>query len=145
MYLDFTLKPNSPVFTQSIPDGWNAFAYVLNGQGEFGSKKTPVEAHHVLILSKTGDGFDFRNTSAKEDCRFVLIAGQPINEPVVQHGPFVMNTQDGKARIAVWKALLFSVPLEIQQAMQDFHRCENGFEHARQWQSKGIERSMVRH
>jgi quercetin 2,3-dioxygenase len=95
MYLDFTLKPNSPVFTQAIPDGWNAFAYVLSGQGEFGSKKTPVDAHHVLILSQNGHGFDFRNTSDKTECRFVLIAGQPLNEPVVQRGPFVMNTHEG--------------------------------------------------
>ncbi len=98
MYLDFTLKPNSPVFTQPIPQGWNAFAYTLSGQGEFGSKKTPVEAHHVLILSQNGEGFDFRNTSDKTDCRFVLIAGQPLNEPIVQRGPFVMNTNEGKHR-----------------------------------------------
>jgi redox-sensitive bicupin YhaK (pirin superfamily) len=96
MYLDFTLKPNSPLFTQVIPQGWNAFAYILSGQGEFGSKKTLVDAHHVLILSQNGDGFDFRNTSDKTDCRFVLIAGQPLNEPIVQRGPFVMNTYEGK-------------------------------------------------
>ena len=145
MYLDFTLKPNSPVFTQSIPPGWNAFLYILTGQGEFGSKKTSVDAHHVVILSKNGDGIDFRNTSAKEDCRFVLIAGEPINEPVVQHGPFVMNTAEGKLSLPVWKTLLSSDRLEIEQAMQDYHRCQNGFENARAWQSKGIERSMLRH
>ncbi|CAF1213840.1 unnamed protein product [Adineta steineri] len=128
MYLDFTLKPNSPVFTQEIPKGWNAFIYILNGQGEFGSKKTEADAHHALILSQNGDGIDFRNTGNNSDCRFVLIAGQPLNEPVVQHGPFVMNTQE-----------------EIRQTMKDFQLCQNGFENARDWQSKGIERSMVRH
>ena len=95
MYLDFTLKPNSAIFTQPIPEGWNAFVYTLSGQGEFGSKKTQADAHHALILSQSGSGLDFRNPSDKEDCRFVLIAGQPLNEPVVQHGPFVMNTQQG--------------------------------------------------
>lgn len=128
MYLDFTLKPNSPLYTQTIPQGWNAFIYILTGQGEFGSKKTTVDAHHVVILSQNGDGIDFRNTSDKTDCRFVLIAGQPLNEPVVQHGPFVMNTQQ-----------------EIREAMMDYQLCQNGFEHARNWQSKGIERSMLRH
>lgn len=101
MYLDFTLKPNSPVFVQPIPRGWNAFVYILNGQGEFGSKNNVVDAHHVLILSSTGDGLNFRNTSNKDDCRFVLIAGQPLNEPVVQHGPFVMNTREGRERFVI--------------------------------------------
>lgn len=35
--------------------------------------------------------------------------------------------------------------VEIQQAMEDYQLCKNGFEHARNWQSEGIERSMVRH
>ena len=95
MYLDFTLKPSSSSFTQAIPSGWNAFVYILTGEAEFGSKKTHADAHHVLILSANGDGLDFRNTSSTADCRFVLIAGQPINEPVVQRGPFVMNTSEG--------------------------------------------------
>lgn len=95
MYLDFTLKPNSPVFTQPIPDGWNAFIYVIHGQGEFGAQKTIADAHYVLTLSGNGHGVSFRNPSDKTDCRFVLIAGQPLNEPVVQHGPFVMNTRQG--------------------------------------------------
>ena len=144
MYLDFTLKPNSPVFTQPIPQGWNAFAYTLNGQGEFGSKKTPVDAHHVLILSTDGDGFNFRNTSSQNDCRFVLIAGQPLNEPIVQHGPFVMNTREGTCGFFVIDSTINFTLLEIQQAMEDYHQCKNGFEHARHWQSEGIERSMVR-
>jgi quercetin 2,3-dioxygenase len=96
LYLDFTLKPNSPVFTQTIPDGWNSFIYILEGEGEFGSKKTLADAHHVLILSKHGQTVDFRNTNNQVDCRFVLLAGQPLNEPIVQHGPFVMNTHQGK-------------------------------------------------
>jgi len=128
MYLDFILKPNSPRFTQPIPQGWNAFVYILHGQGEFGSQKTLVDTHHVLILSRNGSGLDFRNTSDRDDCRFVLIAGQPLNEPIVQRGPFVMNTNE-----------------EIRQAMEDYQQAKNGFEHARHWQSKGIERSMVRH
>jgi redox-sensitive bicupin YhaK (pirin superfamily) len=96
MYLDFTLKPKSTPFTQAIPRGWNAFVYILSGEGEFGSNRTRADAHHVLLLSQNGDGVDFRNRSDRADCRFVLIAGQPLNEPIVQHGPFVMNTYEGK-------------------------------------------------
>ncbi len=49
----------------------------------------------------------------------MLISGQPIGEPIVQHGPFVMNTQE-----------------EIQQAISDYRNAANGFEKARKWRSK---------
>jgi hypothetical protein len=38
----------------------------------------------------------------------------------------------------------FFICLEIQQAIEDYQLCKNGFEHARNWQSEGIERSLVR-
>ncbi|KAM8894169.1 pirin isoform 2-T3 [Spinachia spinachia] len=50
---------------------------------------------------------------------FVLIAGEPIREPVVQQGPFVMTTGE-----------------EIRQAVSDFHTARNGFERAQNWRSK---------
>jgi redox-sensitive bicupin YhaK (pirin superfamily) len=49
---------------------------------------------------------------------FVLIAGKPLNEPIVQHGPFVMTNFN-----------------EIQQAMMDYYHQRNGFERARDWES----------
>jgi redox-sensitive bicupin YhaK (pirin superfamily) len=49
----------------------------------------------------------------------VLIAGQPLDQKVVQYGPFVMNTQ-----------------AEVQQALMDFRSYSNGFERARGWQSE---------
>jgi quercetin 2,3-dioxygenase len=50
---------------------------------------------------------------SENGARFVLIAGEPLGEPVVQHGPFVMNTAE-----------------EIQQAMLDYSMNQNGFEGA---------------
>lgn len=104
MYLDFVLKPNSSSFTQPIPRGWNAFIYVLTGQAEFGSKHTQADAHHALILSADGDGVNFQNKHVRDECRFLLIAGQPLNEPVVQHGPFVMNTNQGEHEIKQFRS-----------------------------------------
>ena len=49
----------------------------------------------------------------------MLIGGKPIGEPIKQHGPFVMNTQQ-----------------EIYQAFEDFQSGKNGFEGAPKWQSK---------
>uniref|UniRef100_A0A2N9FC09 Pirin-like protein n=1 Tax=Fagus sylvatica TaxID=28930 RepID=A0A2N9FC09_FAGSY len=117
MYLDFTLKPGAHL-QQPIPISWNAFVYVLEGEGIFGNtKSSPTSAHHVLLLG-TGDGLEVWNKSSKP-LRFVLIGGEPLGEPVVQFGPFVMNTQE-----------------EIDQTIDDFENYVNGFEKARHWRSE---------
>uniref|UniRef100_A0A671NV12 Pirin n=1 Tax=Sinocyclocheilus anshuiensis TaxID=1608454 RepID=A0A671NV12_9TELE len=72
-----------------------------------------IEPHHTVVLE---DGECVR---AAEESHFVLIAGEPINEPVVHHEPFVMNIQE-----------------EIDQAISDYRSATNGFERAKVWQSK---------
>ncbi|KAK4356777.1 hypothetical protein RND71_022387 [Anisodus tanguticus] len=116
MYLDFTLKPGSE-HHQPIPESWNSFIYIVEGEGAFGSSDSTTPAHHCLVLGP-GEGLSVWNKSSKP-LKFVLIGGQPINEPVVQYGPFVMNTKT-----------------EIMQAYQDYQLGKNGFERARQWCSK---------
>ncbi|KAH7670519.1 Pirin protein [Dioscorea alata] len=121
MYLDFTMKPGSQL-QQQIPETWNAFVYVIEGEGVFGvpnssAPSSIATSHYVLVLSH-GDGLSVYNKGTKA-LRFVLIGGQPLNEPVVQYGPFVMNTQD-----------------EIEQTIEDYHLCRNGFEKAMQWKSQ---------
>ncbi|XP_064608862.1 pirin-like [Liolophura sinensis] len=117
LYLDFHMSPGSRM-SQPIPSGWNAFVYMLSGTAHFGPSESQSEGlpHHTLVL---GDGqrLEVENKSS-EKCHFVLIGGQPLNEPVVQHGPFVMNTQQ-----------------EIQQAIADYQRAKNGFENAKSWES----------
>uniref|UniRef100_A0A0D9ZFQ5 Pirin N-terminal domain-containing protein n=1 Tax=Oryza glumipatula TaxID=40148 RepID=A0A0D9ZFQ5_9ORYZ len=116
MYMDFTMQPGSQLH-QPIPEGWNAFVYIIDGEGVFGREKaSPAAAHHCLVLGP-GDGLSVWNKSG-EPLRFALVGGQPLNEPVVQHGPFVMNTR-----------------AEIQQAMEDYYYGRNGFEKARHWSS----------
>ncbi|XP_057867647.1 pirin-like protein isoform X2 [Cryptomeria japonica] len=115
MYLDFKMEAQA-VLHQPIPEGWNAFVYVLEGEASFGTPNSPpVGAHHTLVLS-SGDGVSVWNN---KPCRFVVIGGQPLNEPVVQHGPFVMNTRQ-----------------EIVQTIQDYHLGRNGFERANVWHSQ---------
>ncbi|KAJ6686930.1 PIRIN-RELATED [Salix purpurea] len=117
MYLDFTMKPRTQMH-QSIPESWNGFVYIIEGEGVFGKQSSsPVTAHHVLVLGP-GDGLSVWNR-ASTPLRFVLIAGQPINEPVVQYGPFVMNTQ-----------------AEIDRTLEDYHYSKNGFEMAKYWRSQ---------
>ncbi|KAL1826256.1 hypothetical protein ACET3Z_004668 [Daucus carota] len=117
MFLDFTLKSNSEV-NQKIPESWNSFVYVIEGEGIFGSLDSPpVSAHHVLVLSP-GDSLSVWNKSSNA-LRFVLIGGEPLNEPVARHGPFVMNTHE-----------------EIDQTIEDYDHCKNGFEMAKNWTSE---------
>jgi redox-sensitive bicupin YhaK (pirin superfamily) len=105
-YFDFDMAPNT-VLTQEVPVGWNAFIYTISGSGVFGASSsdavsvdaagstssssgvkggTPSGAHHTIVLSNKGveDGVVVK--AGEEGCRFVLIAGQPINETVVQYG-----------------------------------------------------------
>ncbi|PKA57766.1 Pirin-like protein [Apostasia shenzhenica] len=116
MFLDFTMKPAAEL-RQLVPEGWNSFVYVLEGEGVFGDKdSSPVSSHHTVVLSD-GDGVCVWNKSG-EPLRFVLIGGRPLKEAVVQYGPFVMNTQ-----------------AEIQQTFEDYRLCKNGFENAKHWRS----------
>ncbi|KAL6636525.1 hypothetical protein ACP70R_024097 [Stipagrostis hirtigluma subsp. patula] len=116
MFMDFTMQPGSQLH-QPIPEGWNAFVYIIDGEGVFGREKaSPISAHHCIVLGP-GDGLSVWNKSGAP-LRFALVAGQPLGEPVVQHGPFVMNTR-----------------AEIQQAMEDYYYGRNGFEKASQWSS----------
>ena len=117
MFLDFTLKPGSHL-QQPIPIPWNAFVYVIEGEGVFGpSKSSPVTPHHLLLLG-SGDGLEVWNKSSKP-LRFVLVGGEPLGEPVAQLGPFVMNTKE-----------------EIDQTIEDYENFANGFEKARHWRSE---------
>lgn len=85
--LDVKMDPGS-TFVQPIPRGWNAFVYVCQGKGVVGGSRVSNECAVVL---EDGDQLE---TSTEEGMRFLLFGGLPIGEPIVQHGPFVMNTQE---------------------------------------------------
>ncbi|KAI8011424.1 hypothetical protein LOK49_LG06G00398 [Camellia lanceoleosa] len=119
MYLDFTLNPGSHLH-QPIPISWNAFVYVLDGEGIFGNSKSSLVTPHHLLLLGSGDGLEAWNKSSKP-LRFVLVGGEPLGEPVVQFGPFVMNSQE-----------------EIDRTIEDYENYSNGFEKARHWRSEAM-------
>eukprot|EP00271_Cylindrocystis_brebissonii_P004737 TRINITY_DN16570_c0_g1_i1.p1 TRINITY_DN16570_c0_g1~~TRINITY_DN16570_c0_g1_i1.p1 ORF type:complete len:387 (+),score=73.59 TRINITY_DN16570_c0_g1_i1:92-1252(+) len=120
MFLDFTLQPGAALHEQHIPEGWNAFIYTLLGEGAVigAEERAPTPPHTTCELGK-GNSISVWNKGS-DVVRFVLIGGQPLNEPVAQYGPFVMNTQE-----------------EVMQAVRDFQRGRNGFEKAANWESKG--------
>eukprot|EP00118_Oscarella_pearsei_P026110 m.309410 g.309410 ORF g.309410 m.309410 type:complete len:318 (+) comp46374_c0_seq1:149-1102(+) len=91
LYLDVHLQPGSS-FTQEIPANYRGFAYVWRGSGYLGKERQAAEMGQVATM---GDGTAFTlSAGEKEECRVLLVAGKPIGEPVVQQGPFVMNTRE---------------------------------------------------
>jgi len=90
LYFDVTLPPGAR-FTHAIPAGYHAFVYVFEGSvsvGE-GNAAQPLGTHKAGILS---DGDSVEIAGGAEGGRVILLAGRPLREPVVQYGPFVMNT-----------------------------------------------------
>jgi len=98
-YLDIHL-PAGASFSTAIPATHNAFIYTYRGAANVAG--TEVAAQRMGILDNTADA-DGITVSATEPTRLILVAGKPLNEPIVQYGPFVMNTQE-----------------EIHQALEDF-------------------------
>lgn len=87
--LDVTLGARGR-FTQPIPSGHNAFAYVIEGAAMFGDSRALVQRGQIALL---GSG-DTLSASSDAGARFLLASAQPIGEPVARSGPFVMNTDD---------------------------------------------------
>lgn len=94
LYLDVTL-PAGQSFSQVLPAGHNAFLYVYRGEAAVGTgdNAAVLEAQRMGVLDNAA-GADGVTVIANADARFLLIAGRPLGEPIVQYGPFVMNTQD---------------------------------------------------
>ena len=129
------MKPGAQ-FTQEIPQGWNAFIYTLAGSTTFvdGTKSSPQTIgpyHNVVFNQSPGDSITVSTSAtppskdantefaAEGDSRFIIVAGQPLDQKVVQYGPFVMNSQE-----------------EVYQAVMDFQSATNGFERSRGWRSE---------
>ena len=99
LYLDLHFDAGSS-FAQTLPATHNAFVYVYRGELRIGETRVPGQRMAILSNDAGSDGVILH---AEAPARALLIAGRPLNEPIVQYGPFVMNTQE-----------------EIFQAVQDF-------------------------
>lgn len=99
LYLDLHL-PAGTSFTQLLPSGHNAFVYVYRGEVSIAGSTIPAQRMAILANDRQVDGVTIE---AAGEAKVLLIAGQPLNEPIAQYGPFVMNTEQ-----------------EIYQALNDF-------------------------
>ncbi len=91
LYLDLQLPP-AAVFEQPLPPVHNAFVYVYRGELSIAGRSVPRQ--RMAILANTPDSDGVRLQSGAEGARAILIAGQPLNEPIAQYGPFVMNSRE---------------------------------------------------
>lgn len=89
LYLDIHL-PAGAEFAEVLPAGHNAF--VVPYRGTVTVAATQVPQGRMALLGNAGDGVVLRAEGGP--AKAVLIAGRPLNEPIVQHGPFVMNSQE---------------------------------------------------
>ncbi|MDM4767875.1 pirin family protein [Pelomonas sp. SE-A7] len=90
LYLDLHL-PAGARFEQVLPTAHNAFVYVYRGEVSIVETQVPQQRMAILANKAGSDGVVLQ--AGSEGARVILIAGQPLNEPIAQYGPFVMNTQ----------------------------------------------------
>jgi redox-sensitive bicupin YhaK (pirin superfamily) len=99
IYWDVNL-PNQAEFHHALPEDHNTFLYVYEGEIAIGEDKRKLTKGNAGLLGK-GDQLSVQALTG--NTRFLVLSGKPIKEPIVQYGPFVMNTTD-----------------EIEQAIQDY-------------------------
>lgn len=115
MYLDVELEDHVE-FVQDFTSGWNSFVYVIEGSVQIG--QTLIKTKKAAVLTRNETSCKFLSLGKS---KFILLSGQPINETVVNYGPFVMNTQ-----------------AEIQRTLQEYSRGLNGFEGAVGWEPRYV-------
>jgi redox-sensitive bicupin YhaK (pirin superfamily) len=101
--VEMTLNPGVKV-KQELPGSYNGFIFVLEGEGTFGREETKGVERQALWLgsAEPGQSSDV-SVTATSRLRVLLYAGEPLREPIVARGPFVMNTDE-----------------QIRQAYQDY-------------------------
>ncbi|MBY8964639.1 pirin family protein [Algiphilus sp. NNCM1] len=96
---DLWLAPHAGI-TLPVPDTHAAFVYLYEGAAQVDDAALSLDSAHVL-----GDGSAVSLRGGDQGGRCLLVAGKPLGEPIVQYGPFVMNTRE-----------------EIEQALDDYRR-----------------------
>jgi redox-sensitive bicupin YhaK (pirin superfamily) len=100
LLLDIHLDAGA-TFEQPLPETHNAFVYTYRGALKIIDRVVDAQRMAILANPPAADGVVLRALDAP--ARALLIAGRPLREPIMQHGPFVMNTRE-----------------QLLQAVQDF-------------------------
>ena len=99
LFFDVHLQSNES-FSNPLPSTHNAFLYIYEGALRVGSSSQVAPKQAAIIL---GEGNQLSITALEQGAKVIVLAAKPLHEPIVQHGPFVMNTRE-----------------EIEQAIDDY-------------------------
>jgi redox-sensitive bicupin YhaK (pirin superfamily) len=101
LFLDVHL-PAGAKFVQAVGAGHNVFVYPYEGSVRVGESEVP-RGDAGILASGENAGDSVEVVAGGEEARFILLAALPLHEPIVQYGPFVMNSRE-----------------EIEQALRDY-------------------------
>jgi redox-sensitive bicupin YhaK (pirin superfamily) len=108
LYLDVHFEA-AGAFSQPLSPSLNAFLYVYRGEVKVGETVVPSGKMAILENAEEADGVVM---SSGGPAKVLLIAGKPLNEPIAQYGPFVMNTQEQlRQAVADYQAGKFHQPV----------------------------------
>ena len=112
------------IFEHMVPKGWNSMCFVYEGAMDIipfctCCKKATVDTNQSAKLVTSKEDRVLHIETGKKHTKFLLIAGKPLNEPVHQHGPFVLATQK-----------------DLRETFEDYNRGINGFEGAKEFASE---------
>jgi redox-sensitive bicupin YhaK (pirin superfamily) len=111
-YLELQLEAGRE-FSHEFPASHNGFVFLFDGDALINGRQAPA-----FTLATPADGnHPIRLRAGEQGARMLIINGRPIGEPVVQYGPFVMNTRD-----------------EINEAMRDYQN--NNLVRNRAWMNR---------
>lgn len=116
-YYDYEVAPGG-AFTQEFSRSHNVFLYILEGALEINGKH--VDQYNAVFFKQDGDAVVANVPESQSgNTRVVVIGGEPLDQPVVQHGPFVATSKD-----------------KIYETFMNYQNGQNGFENAIGWESK---------
>lgn len=115
-FYDVWLEPGKDMELE-VPEGWNGLVYPFKG-GSLRVNDGVLGVNSAAVFYGNGEVLKIKN-QGEEAVSFIVILGEPLNEPVAKYGPFVMSEKE-----------------ELYQAFEDFQEGKNGFEESKTWKSK---------
>ena len=91
LYAHVTVQPGGRVDLPA-PAAMNAMVYVIHGSGAVGADERPVRQYELAVLEHDGAAVHLA-AGDDEPLDVLVLAGEPLNEPIARYGPFVMNTR----------------------------------------------------
>lgn len=130
VYYMFTVKLGGS-FEQQVPKGFNAFLYVLNGDGLVVNGDTKLSAFDNCFFNTDGDvvSGQYVSKDPESEIQFILVAGESLEQDIVHYGPFVATSNQ-----------------KIREVITDYSYARNGFENLKSWKtliSNGVTKDMI--